>query len=243
MTSGTSELCFPGGLTVSLDEALASSGTKTVKLAPAEVAFLSTLAGASGALVSREEVQALMGGSSPNKRVDNVACRLRKKLRDLSEVDIFRSRYGKGWALILYPEQPNEMKTQVEPDPESSQAEDARVDLDRHGEEAKILSQLRADIEVQVRDWKAALLPNLRAAARAEAEAKAEATLAEAEARGWAAARDQVLDLLDLQSGCFTALANRMEGTAHARTIAAIGGLVSDLKAQVKTLAPPKTAR
>lgn len=241
MTSGTSELCFPGGLTVSLDEALASSGAKTVKLAPAEVTFLSTLAGASGGLVSREEVQALMGGSSPNKRVDNVACRLRKKLRDLSEVDIFRSRYGKGWALILYPE-PNEVKAQVEPDPESSQAEDARVDLERNDEEAKILSQLQADIEAQVGDWKAALLPNLRAAARAEAEAKAEATLAEAEARGWAAARDQVLDLLDLQSGCFTALANRMEGTAHARTIAAIGGLVSDLKAQVKTLTP-KTAQ
>lgn len=241
MTSG---LCFPGGLTVSLGEALASSGAKTVKLTPAEVTFISTLAGASGALVSREEIQTLMGGSSlPSRRVDNVACRLRRKLRGLSEIDIFRSRYGKGWALILYPE-PNEMKAQVEPDPESSsQTEDARVDLDRHGEEAKILSQLRADIEVQVRDWKAALLPNLRAAARAEAEAKTEATLAEAEARGWAAARDQVLDLLDLQSGCFTALANRMEGAAHARTIAAIGGLVSDLRAQVKTLAPPKTAR
>ena len=62
------------------------------------------------------------------------------------------------------------------------------------------------------------------------------------EARGWAAARDQVLDLLELQSGCFAALANRMEGAAHARTIAAIGGLVSDLKAQVKTLTP-KTAQ
>lgn len=240
MTSG---LCFPG-LTVSLDEGIASSETKTAKLTPAEVTFIAALAQASGNLVSREELQARMGGPSlPGRRVDNVACRLRRKLREMSEIDIFRSRYGKGWALILY-SGPEELKAQVEPGPESSdQREDARVDLDRHGEEAKILSQLQADIEAQVRDWRDSLLPALRAAARAEAEANAGAAIAEAEARGWSMAREQVLDLIELQSGCFAALADRMEGAAHARTIAAIGGLVSDLKAQVKTLPPPKKAQ
>ena len=238
MTSG---LYFPGGMTVSLEEGVASSGTKTAKLTPAEVTFIAALAGASGAPVSREEIQTLMGGpNSTSNRVDNVACRLRRKLRDLVDADIFQSRYGKGWALILHPKL-EELKIQVESGPESSgQPEDAQVD---RRSEAEIVNQLQADIKSQIEDWKAALVPDLRAAARAEADANARATLAEAEARGWAAARDQVLDLLELQSGCFAALANRMEGAAHARTIAAIGGLVSDLKAQVKTLAPPKTAQ
>jgi hypothetical protein len=236
MTSG---LCFPGGLFVCLHEGIASSGTKAAKLTPAEVAFIAALAGASGAPVSREEIQTLMGGPTSN-RVDNVACRLRKKLRGLVDVDIFQSRYGKGWALILHPKL-EELKAQVESGPESSgQPEDAQAD---RRSEAEIVNQLQADIKSQIEDWKAALVPDLRAAARAEADANARATLAEAEARGWAAARDQVLDLLELQSGCFAALANRMEGAAHARTVAAIGGLVSDLRAQVKTLAPPKTAR
>ena len=124
---------------------------------------------------------------------------------------------------------------------------DARAEVEALQQlQQKIKSQAKAnsDLRRQVAELQSRL--EHEASLKVDQEAKAEA-------RGAEMARAQLIAFLDTQAGCFTRLAETMQGRVHERTVSSVSGLIADIKAHVRgmplggaspqdraTLAPPE---